>query len=108
MRECIEFKLWKESPDGVKVGGGSEPQGAPAQAIQGPPTDEQDTQDWVSGVPRPIILGIRKPAPNHRPSRLLVHKTLVLLILCILCIDVNKDGLVHPPKQFTIPKWPVF
>jgi len=32
--------------------------------------------------------GIRKSASDHRPSRLLMQEALVLLILCILCIDV--------------------
>ena len=62
-----------------------------------------DAQDF-SGNGWLVILNIRKPAPNHRPSRLLVHKPLFLSILCILCIDVNRDTVVHPPKQFTILK----
>ena len=33
--------------------------------------------------------GIRNTAPDHRLSRLLVQEALVLLILCILCIDVH-------------------
>ena len=33
--------------------------------------------------------GIRKSAPDHRSSQLLVQEALVLLILCILCIDVQ-------------------
>ena len=33
--------------------------------------------------------GIRKSASDHRPSRLLLQEALVLLILCILCIDVQ-------------------
>ena len=33
--------------------------------------------------------GIRKSASDHRPSWLLVQEALVLLILCILCIDVQ-------------------
>ena len=37
-----------------------------------------------------VIPGIRKPAPDHRPSRLLMQQPLVLLILCILCIHVHK------------------
>ena len=57
------------------------------------------------GVGRPVIPGIRKPAPDHRPSQLLLHQCFVLLILCILCIDVNCEknrfpGLParrHPP-----------
>ena len=36
-----------------------------------------------------LIQGIRKPEPDHRPSQLLLHQCFVLLILCILCIDVN-------------------
>ena len=36
------------------------------------------------------ILGIRKPAPDHRPSRLPVQERLVLFILLILCIHVHK------------------
>ena len=51
--------------------------------------DAQDIQDLVLGVRRPAIQGIRKPAPDHCPSRLLVQVPLVLLILCILCIDVQ-------------------
>ena len=44
--------------------------------------------------------GIRKSAPDHRPSWLLVQEALVLLILCILCIDVQSvenqfDGTCH-------------
>jgi len=45
----------------------------------------------VLGVRCPVILGIRNPGPDHHPSRLLVQKALVLLILCILCIDVNYE-----------------
>jgi len=33
--------------------------------------------------------GIRESAPDCRPSRLLVQEAPVLLILCILCIDVQ-------------------
>ena len=33
--------------------------------------------------------GFRKSAPDHRPSRLLVQEAFVLLILRILCIDVQ-------------------
>ena len=43
-----------------------------------------------SGVWCPVILGLREPAPDHRPSRIPVQESLVLLILCILCIHVNK------------------
>ena len=45
----------------------------------------------VVGVSCPVILGIRNPGPVHHQSRLLVQKALVLLILCILCIDVQKS-----------------
>jgi len=34
--------------------------------------------------------GIRKPASDHRPSRLLVQEALILLILCI---DVQYMGI---------------
>ncbi len=37
------------------------------------------------------ILEIRKPAPDHRPTRLPVLERLVLFILCILCIHVHKN-----------------
>ena len=37
-----------------------------------------------------VILGSRKPAPDHRRSQLPAQQPLVLLILCILCIDVHK------------------
>ena len=37
------------------------------------------------------MLSIRKPAPDHRPSRLPVQEPLVLLILLILCIHVHKN-----------------
>jgi len=33
--------------------------------------------------------GIRNTAPDHRLSWLLVQEALVLLIVCILCIDVQ-------------------
>ena len=52
--------------------------------------DAQDRQDMVLGVWCLVIPLIGKPAPDHRPIRLLVHQALVLYILCILCIDVNK------------------
>ena len=35
--------------------------------------------------------GIRKIAPDHHLSWLLVQEALVLLILCILCIDVQSS-----------------
>ena len=43
----------------------------------------------VLGVRCPVILGIRNPGPVHHPSRILVQDALFLLILCILCIDVQ-------------------
>ncbi len=45
--------------------------------------DAQDAQDLDSGVRRSVVLGIRKPGADHRPSRLLVQQPHVLLILCI-------------------------
>ena len=48
--------------------------------------DEQDIQDLVLGVWRPVTPSIPKPEPDHLPSRLLVQEPLVLFILCILCI----------------------
>ena len=59
------------------------------------------------GVGRPLIPGIRKPAPDHRPSELLLHQPPVLLILCILCIDVNYEknrfpGLAPPPHRISL------
>ena len=36
-----------------------------------------------------VIRGIRKSAPDCRPNWLLVQEPLLLLILCILCIDVK-------------------
>ena len=53
--------------------------------------DAQDIQDLVSGVWCLVIPGIRRPAPDHRPSRLPVQQPLVLFILCILCI--NCEGI---------------
>jgi len=51
--------------------------------------DAQDAQDFLSiSFQMP---GIRKIAPDHRLSRLLVQEALVLLILCILCIDVQSS-----------------
>jgi len=51
--------------------------------------------------------GIRKAASDHRLSWLLVQEALVLLILCILCIDVQSvenrfSGTWH---LLTIGKW---
>ena len=37
-----------------------------------------------------VILGIRKPAPDHRRSQLPAQQPLVLFILFILCIHVHK------------------
>ena len=45
----------------------------------------------VLGVRCPVILGIRNPGPDRHPSRLLVQEALILLILCILCIDVQSS-----------------
>ena len=39
-----------------------------------------------SGNARLLFLSIRKPAPDHRLSQLLVQQRLVLVILSILCI----------------------
>ena len=44
-----------------------------------------------SGKGQLVILGIRKPAPNPRPSRLLVQEPHVQSILYILCIHVHKS-----------------
>ena len=60
--------------------------------------DAQDIQDLVLGVWSRVVLGIRKPAPDHRPSRLLVQEPLVLFILCILCIDVHKK--IPIPRRY--------
>ena len=67
--------------------------------------DAQDIQDLVSGVWCPVVPGIRKPAPDHRPSRLLVQQPPVLIILSILSIDVKNGKNIdsrrrarfHPP-----------
>ena len=69
--------------------------------------DAQDAQDFLSGngwLPEP---GIRKFSSDHRQSRLLVQEALVLLILCILCIDVQSveyqfSGTLH---LLAIGKW---
>ena len=54
-----------------------------------------------------VILGIRKPAPDHRRSQLPAQQPLVLFILCILCIDVHKKnrfpGADPAPPRFCIP-----
>ena len=52
--------------------------------------DAQDAQDLDLGARRLGSLGNRKPAPDHRPSWLLVQETFMLSILCILCIHVHK------------------
>ena len=54
--------------------------------------DAQDAQFFRS-LASLVIPGIRRPAPDHRPSRLPVQQPLVLFILCILCIDVNCEGI---------------
>ena len=43
---------------------------------------------WFWAVWCLVILGIRTPATDHRPTRLVLQQLPVLLILCILCIDV--------------------
>ena len=60
--------------------------------------DAQDIQDLVLGVWSRVVLGIRKPAPDHRPSRLLVQEPLVLFILCI---DVHKK--ISIPQRRPVP-----
>ena len=50
--------------------------------------DAQDAQDF-SGNCRLLFLSIRKSARDHRRSQLLVQQRPVLVILCILCIDVQ-------------------
>ena len=52
-------------------------------------------QDLVFSVWCPVILDIRNPGPDHRLSRLLVQEALILLILCILCIDVQSSCSRH-------------
>ncbi len=47
-----------------------------------------DAQDF-SGNCRLLFLSIRKSARDHRRSQLLVQQRPVLVILCILCIDVQ-------------------
>ena len=65
--------------------------------------DAQDIQDLVSGVWCLVIPGIRRPAPDHRPSRLPVQQPLVLFILCILCIDVNCEGIFDLRRRAGAP-----
>ena len=65
--------------------------------------DAQDIQDLVSGVGCLVIPGIRRPAPDHRPSRLPVQQPLVLFILCILCIDVNCEGIFDLRRRAGAP-----
>ena len=50
--------------------------------------DAQDAQDF-SGYGRLAFLSIFKPMPDHRAGQLLVQQGFVLVILCILCIDVQ-------------------
>ena len=38
---------------------------------------------------RPVVLGIRKSARDHRRSQLSVHHRPILIILCILSIHVQ-------------------
>ena len=52
--------------------------------------DAQDIQDLVLGVRGLVTPGIRKPAPDHLSTQLLVQELLVLCILCILFIHVHK------------------
>ena len=61
--------------------------------------DAQDIQDLVLGVWCLVILGIRKPAPDHRPSQLLAQEPLVLFILSI---DVHNGKNIDPraPGRF--------
>ena len=42
-----------------------------------------------SGDGRLVLLDIRKSARDHRRSQRLVQQPPVLIILCILCIDVE-------------------
>ena len=52
-----------------------------------------------SGDDRLAVLDIRKSAPDHRRSRPLVPQPPVLIILCILCIDVEWMVLLHGSAQ---------
>ena len=65
-----------------RAGGGS-----PPRVLQGFFTWMHRMHRIFSGNGWLAILSIRKPAPDHRPSRLPVQKPLVL---CILCIHVHK------------------
>ena len=60
--------------------------------------DAQDIQDLVLGVCGVLILGIRNPASDNLVGQHPVQQPFVLLILLILCIDVQKstDSLCHP------------
>lgn len=49
--------------------------------------DAQDIQDLVLEVRGLVTPGIRKPAPDHLSTQLLVQE---LLVLCILFIHVHK------------------
>ena len=65
-----------------------------------------DAQDF-SGNGWLVFLGIRNPAPDHRRSQLLVQQRPVLVILCILCIDVQFLVLLDrsaPSRAPTVPK----
>ena len=57
----------------------------------------------VLGVWRLVIVGIRKPAPDHRPSQRLVQQPLVLSILSILSIDVHNAKISIPGADPTSP-----
>ena len=50
-----------------------------------------------------MIPGIRKSAPDHRPSRLPVQEPHVLFILFILFIDVNYKKDFRSPAPAGIP-----
>ena len=73
-RSGVEFLQWHAPPQGRRI-------------IN---IDAQDAQDF-SGYGQLVNLGIREPAPDHCPSRLLVQQPFVLLILCILFIHVQKN-----------------
>ena len=50
--------------------------------------DAQDAQDF-SADGRLAVLDIRKSARDHRRGQPLMQQPPVLIILCILCIDVQ-------------------
>ncbi len=51
-----------------------------------------DAQDF-SGDGWLTVLDIRKSAPDHWRSQLLVSQPPILIILCILCIDVPSSNV---------------